>query len=132
MTWFSCEVTRSDRLGLSVMPEQHDIAGKLAKPHEESRDSVQRSIFDFDSIINGLIHGQKFPLFAYPLGRISHALLPTVRRSLPYTHETKLPGANGDRENSKDSRQKATYRLILRQKSTHEKIIFRFGTLPSC
>ena len=46
--------TRSDRLSLSVMPVQTDIAGMLAKPNEESLDSVQRPIFDFDSVINGL------------------------------------------------------------------------------
>ena len=37
------------------MPVQPDIAGMLAKPNEESCDSVLRPIFDFDSIIiNGL------------------------------------------------------------------------------
>ena len=46
--------TRLDRLNLSVMPAQPDIAAILAKPNEENRDSVQRPIFDFDSIINGL------------------------------------------------------------------------------
>ena len=46
--------TRSDRLSLSVMPAQPDIAGMHAKPNEESLDSVQRPIFDFDSIIIGL------------------------------------------------------------------------------
>lgn len=31
-----------------------DIAGMLVTPNEESWDSVQRPIFDFDSIIAGL------------------------------------------------------------------------------
>ena len=46
--------TRSDRLSLAVMPAQPDIAGMLAKPNEESRDSILRPIFDFDSIKIGL------------------------------------------------------------------------------
>ena len=45
---------RSDRLSLSVMPVQPDITEMLAKPNEESYESVHRHTFDFDSIINGL------------------------------------------------------------------------------